>query len=93
MKVIFNKDILLWSIGVLQPASASDALKFISYIYPEIKPLPLVKEIEQSFQDLEITALSQESMENHVYIRLHMQETQKYQQNLGGIEIKLVYSC
>jgi hypothetical protein len=49
MKIIFNKDILLWSIGVLQPASASDALKFISYIYPEIKPLPLVKEIEQVF--------------------------------------------
>ena len=47
MKIIFNEDILLWSIGVLQPASASDALKFISYIYPEIKPLPLVKEIEQ----------------------------------------------
>jgi len=49
MKVNFNEDILLWAIGVLQPASASDALKFISYIYPEIKPLPLVKEIEQVF--------------------------------------------
>ena len=47
MKVNFNEDILLWTIGVLQPASASDALKFISYIYPEIQPLPLVKEIEQ----------------------------------------------
>ena len=47
MKVKFNEDVLLWAIGVLQPASASDALKFISYIYPEIQPLPLVKEIEQ----------------------------------------------
>ena len=47
MKVNFNEDILIWAIGVLQPASASDALKFISHIYPEIRPLPLVKEIEQ----------------------------------------------
>ena len=47
MKVNFNENILLWAIGVLQPASASDALKFISHIYPEIQPLPLVKEIEQ----------------------------------------------
>lgn len=57
MKVNFNEDILLWAIGVLQPASASDALKFISYIYPEIKPIPLVKEIEQvlsRFRDLGI---------------------------------------
>jgi retron-type reverse transcriptase len=52
MKVNFNTDILLWAIGVLQPASASDVLKFISYIYPEIKPLPLVKEIDQIFSEL-----------------------------------------
>lgn len=47
MKVSFNIDLLLWTIGVLQPASASDVLKFIAYIYPEIQPLPLVKDIEQ----------------------------------------------
>ncbi len=59
MIVKFNEDILIWAIGVLQPASASDALKFISYIYPEIKPLPLVKEIEQvlsGFRDHGIVA-------------------------------------
>ena len=59
MKVNFNEDILIWAIGVLQPASASDALKFISHIYPEIRPLPLVKEIEQvlsRFRDLGFVA-------------------------------------
>ncbi len=47
MKVVFNKNILLWAIGVLQPASASDTLHFISYIFPEITPLPSAREIEQ----------------------------------------------
>lgn len=48
MKIKFNENILFWAIGVLQPASASDVLKFISHIYPEVQPLPLVKEIEKA---------------------------------------------
>jgi len=47
MKVAFNEDILLWAIGVLQPTSGKDALKFISLIYHDVSPLPTVKKINK----------------------------------------------
>jgi len=52
MRVDFNRETLLWAIGVLQPASASDVINFLSIIFPEIKPVPLVKEVEQILASL-----------------------------------------
>ena len=49
MRTEFNQDLILWSVGVLQPTTAKSTLAFISELFPEIKPLPSVGEIDQLF--------------------------------------------
>lgn len=46
MKARFNEELLLWAIATLQPASISDALLFLECIFPDVRPLPSVKELE-----------------------------------------------
>jgi RNA-directed DNA polymerase len=46
---VFNRELLSWALGVLQPASASDVLKLIDEMYPEISELPKVHEINKIF--------------------------------------------
>ncbi len=46
MRIRFNQELLLWAIGVLQPASIRDALDLIAEVLPDVAPLPLVKELE-----------------------------------------------
>ena len=46
MKVRFNEELLLWAIGVLQPASVGDAIAFIREIFPEVQSLPRIKDLD-----------------------------------------------
>lgn len=46
MRARFNEELLLWAIATLQPASVSDALLFIGAIFPDVRPLPTVRELE-----------------------------------------------
>jgi hypothetical protein len=46
MRIRFNQELLMWAIGVLQPASIKDALGLIEEVLPDVSPLPLVKELE-----------------------------------------------
>lgn len=46
MKARFNEDILLWAIATLQPASVGDAIAFIREIFPDVTPLPSIKDME-----------------------------------------------
>ena len=52
MAVKFNKDLFLWSLGVLQPASAVETMAFISNIYPNIpsSSLPSIKDVEYNLK-------------------------------------------
>lgn len=49
MKVKFNEQLLLWALGVIQPACARDIVSFISEIYPHVPSLPELTEIESYF--------------------------------------------
>lgn len=51
MRQKLNKNIILWGISVLQPASASDVISFIAAIYPEVNPLPKVHEIRHILEE------------------------------------------
>jgi retron-type reverse transcriptase len=42
----YNEDLFLWAIATLQPASIGDALAVLREIFPEVKPLPKVTELE-----------------------------------------------
>lgn len=46
MTIRFNEELLLWSFATLQPASISDALMFIGAMFPDVRPLPQVKDLE-----------------------------------------------
>lgn len=51
MRARFNEDLLLWAVATLQPASLGDALAFIREVFPEIRPLPLAKDLEPLIQN------------------------------------------
>lgn len=51
MRAKFNEDLLLWAVGVLQPATAKNAIDFVAELFPEVRPLPSVGEIEIKFKD------------------------------------------
>lgn len=51
MRTRFNEDLLLWSIATLQPASIGDALAFLTEIFPDVKPLPRVKDLEPLIEE------------------------------------------
>lgn len=45
MTVRFNDHLLLWGIAVLQPASATDVLRFVKMVFPDTGKLPAVKDV------------------------------------------------
>ena len=51
MTIRFNKDLLLWSFAALQPASISDALQFIGAMFPSVRPLPQVNELDPLIEE------------------------------------------
>lgn len=51
MTIRFNEELFLWSLATLQPASISDVLMFITSIFPDVQPLPQVKDLEPVIND------------------------------------------
>jgi hypothetical protein len=50
MTIRFNEELLLWTFATLQPASIGDVLLFIGEMYPDVRPLPQVKDLEPLIQ-------------------------------------------
>lgn len=46
MTIRFNEELLLWSFATLQPASIGDALLLIGSMFPDVRPIPQVKDLE-----------------------------------------------
>ena len=46
MRIRFNEELLLWAIGIVQPATIRDALTMLSEVLPDVVPLPKIKELE-----------------------------------------------
>ena len=51
MRARFNEDLLLWAIATLQPASVGDALQFINEIFPDVQPLPKIKDLDYLIEE------------------------------------------
>lgn len=49
MKTKLNEELFLWAVGVLQPATAKNVIDLIVEMFPEIRPLPTVSEVESRF--------------------------------------------
>jgi retron-type reverse transcriptase len=50
MKVQFNDKLLLWSVGVIQPASASSVRNFLIQMFPQVNNLPNIGEIVERLE-------------------------------------------
>ena len=46
MTVRFNDQLVLWAIGVLQPATVDEALRFMSMVFKDLGPLPEVQDVQ-----------------------------------------------
>lgn len=51
MTIKYNEELFLWAFATIQPASIGDVLQFIGAIFPDVRPLPQVKELEPLIED------------------------------------------
>jgi retron-type reverse transcriptase len=49
MAVIFNDKLLMWAIGVIQPATIDETISFLGLVYPQVKAWPDVNELKAIF--------------------------------------------